>query len=169
MSPLFPFIRCRDEAKTSTRWGEVNVCDLEAQEIFLTFPSRKVLFEARITGSRSEEGWMCFTIHSPSTSIFHSMWIYSALTLFLLSGTTSTPSWRLKAETSSFIRSMRRKRWSWLALKNLLFQKRLLNKSVIIVNACLASVVYLNVIMSFASLLNFNKCAYRADCRSFLN
>ena len=43
-----------DEARTSTSWGEVNVCDLEAQEIFLTFPSRKVLFEARITGSRSE-------------------------------------------------------------------------------------------------------------------
>ena len=30
------------------------MCDLEAQEIFLTFPSRKVLFEARIKGSRSE-------------------------------------------------------------------------------------------------------------------
>jgi hypothetical protein len=28
------------------------VCDLEAQEIFLTFPSRKILFEAKLTGSR---------------------------------------------------------------------------------------------------------------------
>ena len=50
---LLLLCRRADEARASTSWGEVNVCDLSAQEIFLTFPSRRVLFPAaKLTGSR---------------------------------------------------------------------------------------------------------------------